>query len=270
MKYSKEFEDAVNFAKDQNLFLGYGNPNGKILMIGKEHYFNHNHKQDTKEFYQEIINSRNEDNRKNIHSWETNIKENYEFNWNIKIESYLDNSNALTAWWNQKNKQDKNGNGGTSNTYLHYQKIYQNVFLNSNTQSNINFQREIFTTELNDVPSGRSYNLLELKKMRTESIEKRKDLFRKHFFRTFPVVIIASGHYPRDYNFDIEDIFKVKFFEETKIVGKSWYNLHYSSDGKRMLIHTRQLSTSVSNELITSLSNEIKEFLNRLSKTENQ
>ncbi len=266
MNYSREFKDAVSFANEHNLFLGYGNPNGKILMIGKEHYFDHNHKQDTKEFYEEILNSRNKENRNNIHSWETNIKENYEFDWNARRESFLDNSNALTAWWNQKNKQDRNGNGGTSNTYLHYQKIYQNVFLNGNTHSNINFQREIFTSELNDVPSGRSYNLLELKKLRTESIEKRKDLFRKDFFRTFPVVIIASGHYPRDYNFDIEDIFGVKFFEETKIVGKSWYNLHYSSYRKRMLIHTRQLSTSVSTELITSLSNEIKEFLNRLSK----
>lgn len=263
MEYTEEFKDVVDFAKEKKLFLGYGNPNGKILMIGKEHFFNHNHPQNTEEFYNEIVYARITENKNNVFSWAENIKEGYQFDWNSELEGYLDNSNALTAWWNQKNKNDRNGNGGTSNTYFNYQKIYQNVFLNGEKQSNINFQKECFITELNDVPSGKSYNFLELKKLRIDSINRRKELFKTSFFESFPITIIASGHYPRDYNFDIEDVFKVTFCGKTTVVGKSWYNLHYSTDKKRLLIHTRQLSTSVGTDLIEALSNEIRDFLKK-------
>src|SRR5690606_26067991 len=204
-------------------------------------------------FYDEIIRARKNENTNNILSWDSNIKEKYQFDWNSKINGFLDSSNALTAWWNQRNIQDKNENGGTSNTYLHYQKVYQNVFLNGEKQSHINFQKECFITELNDVPSGRSYNFPKLKELREESINTRKKLFNKSFFKSFPVVIIASGHYPRDYNFDIENIFEVDYIGKPIVVGNSWYNLHYSKDKQRLVIHTRQLSTSVPNDLINAL-----------------
>lgn len=265
MKYTVEFKQTVEFAKEKNLFLGYGNPNGKILMIGKEHYFKHNYEKNTEKFYDEIIRARNNENTNNILSWDSNIKEKYQFDWNSKINGFLDSSNALTAWWNQRNLQNrqlKNGqwNEGTSNTYFNYQKIYQNVFLNGEKQTHINFQKECFITELNDVPSGRSYNFPKLKELREESINNRKKLFNKSFFKSFPVVIIASGHYPRDYNFDIENIFEVDYIGKPIVVENSWYNLHYSKDKKRLVIHTRQLSTSVSNKLIEDLSNKVKDF----------
>lgn len=79
--------------------------------------------------------------------------------------------------------------------------------------------------------------------------------------KSFPVTIIASGHYPKEYDFDIEKIFDVTWTGETIKVDRSWYNLHYSADKKRLLIHTRQLSTSVSNKLIEALSREVKDFL---------
>lgn len=263
MNYSEEFQDTVNFSKEKNLFLGYGNPNGKILIIGKEHYFKHKPKEDTDEFYKEILNAREAENHNNITSWENNIRENFEPEWNPNQEHFCDNSNAFTAWWNQKNKQDKNSNGGTSNTYLHYQKLYQNVFLDGKKEEKINFQKEFFNTELNDLPAKKDYNLQRLKELKKGFIEDRKDLFQLPFFKSFPVVIIASGHYSRDYNFDLEKIFEVEWSKETIVVGKSWYNLHKSTDGKRLLIHTRQLSTSVTTDLINALSNEVKAFLKK-------
>ena len=86
-------------------------------------------------------------------------------------------------------------------------------------------------------------------------------MLKKTFFKSFPVTIIASGHYPKEYDFDIEETFGVTWTGEAIKVGGSWYNLHYSADKKRLLIHTRQLSTSVSNKLIEALSREIKDFL---------
>lgn len=268
MKYSEDFKDAVNYCKKNDLFLGYGNPNGKILIIGKEHYFNHSVKENSPEFYEEILKTRETENLNNILSWEENYINNFKPEWNPNQEYYCNNSNAFTAWWNQKNIQNNDKNGGTSNTYLHYQKLYQNIFLEGQKEQRINFQKEFFNSELNDLPAKKDFNLPELIKWKNKFIMERKKLFNHSFFKTFPVVIVAAGHYPSKYNFDIEDIFDVDFIGETKMIGKSWYNIHYNKDKNqkdRLLIHTRQLSTSVSNELIEALSIEIKTFLEKNS-----
>ena len=34
--YTQAFKEAVAYCKANNLFVGYGNPNGKVLVIGKE------------------------------------------------------------------------------------------------------------------------------------------------------------------------------------------------------------------------------------------
>lgn len=97
MEYTDKFSNAVKYAKQKNLFLGSGNPNGKILIIGKEHYFHHNHKENTKEFYEEIIRSRKIENTNNVLSWENNIKNNFTPDWSHNEDFSHDNSNALTA-----------------------------------------------------------------------------------------------------------------------------------------------------------------------------
>lgn len=91
-------------------------------------------------------------------------------------------------------------------------------------------------------------------------------MFREDFFKSFPVILVAAGHYPKDYNFDLEEIFGVSWVNETHTIDKQWYNLHYSSDKKRLLIHTRQLSTSVSNSLVDAISTVIKDFLESQSR----
>jgi hypothetical protein len=171
-------------------------------------------------------------------------------------------------YWNQRNLQNKklkNGdwNFGTSNTYLQYQKIYQNIFNDSVKQENINFQKEFFLTELNDLIAKKDYNFNRLKELKQDFISKREVLFNLPFFKSFPIIIIASGHYSKQFNFNIEKTFEVEWTKETLPVGKSWINLHYStnSKNKKLLIHTRQLSTSVESELITKISDLIKDFL---------
>lgn len=271
MKYSEEFKKAVNFSKVNNLFLGYGNPIGKILMVGKEQYYDSKEIPDSDKFYDDLLEVRKQENQKNINCWIKNVKDNFSPTWNIFMTREEINSNAYTNYWNQRNVQNKklkNGewNFGTSNTYLHYQKIYQNVFLNGENESNINFQKEFFITELNDLLAKKDYNFKRLKELKKDFISKRENLFREDFFRSFPVVIIASGHYSRDFSFDIEDVFDVEYIGKPTEIGNSWYNLHHSKDGskKRLLIHTRQLSTSVSSELTKELSTVIKNFLEDL------
>lgn len=270
MEYSEKFKEAIDFSKDNKLFLGYGNPNGKILMIGKEQYYKCLKPLDTDEFYQELLEKRNEVNQINISSWLKNIDEKFIPEWNYNLDSNIINSNPQTIFWNQRNIPNrfseikKEWNFGTSNTYLHYQKIYQNVFLDGVKETNINFQKEFFISELNDLLAEQDFNFKRLKKLKQDFISKRENLFKLSFFRSFPVVIIASGHYSKDFDFDIQDVFDIEYVGKTTEIGNSWYNLHYSGDGKRMLIHTRQLSTSVSTDLIEALSNEIKNFIKDL------
>ena len=82
------------------------------------------------------------------------------------------------------------------------------------------------------------------------------------FFKEFPIVIVAANDYPRRYQIDLEKTFDVQWEGKTTEVGeKNWYNLHFSKDNKRILIHTRQLSNSFSKELIPAIVKEAKKFL---------
>jgi len=265
MNYSNEFKEALKFAEKENIYLGSGNPNGKILMIGKEHYFDHKEEINSDAFYEEILQFRKNDIENNLNSWKNNIETAFIPEWNPNLNIEIINNNSFTIHWNQKNKNNRiinnQGNGGTSNTYINYQKIYQNIFSERVKEVNINFQKEFFLSELNDLPSKKSFNLIKLNEFRNQFINKRKDLFKKDFFKSFPVVIIAAGHYPVDFNFNIEEIFDVKWIGETTKVGNAWYNIHFNEDKTRILIHTRQLSTSVSNDLIEAISVKISNFL---------
>lgn len=41
--YSAEFKQALDYCKEHKLFLGFGNLNAKILILGKEHFSNHSY-----------------------------------------------------------------------------------------------------------------------------------------------------------------------------------------------------------------------------------
>src|SRR5690606_18609756 len=136
---------------------------------------------DTDEFYDDLLQKREEVNLKNAESWLQNIEQEFQPNWDLKIEGFLDDSNALTAWWNQRNipnRKLKNGgwNSGTSNTYLHYQRIYQDVFLNGEKQDHINFQKNFFITEMNDLLAEKDFSFRRLKSLKREFIEEREKL----------------------------------------------------------------------------------------------
>ena len=98
----------------------------------------------THEFYDEILSAREKGNKKNIAGWEQNILNAFQPNFG-EIKFPLRDKNPEIAWYFQNNKGNrklKNGkyNNGTSGTYLSYQKIFQNVFLNGQKQAQITFQ----------------------------------------------------------------------------------------------------------------------------------
>ena len=256
--YTEKFKQVVQYCKENNLFVGYGNPNGKVLVIGKEAA--HIGKEETTE---NLEKKKEELFQSNVSQWEhilsTNEVPNYDG------ERPISHENPLYAYGNQFNKKDvrKEGkpyNGGTSSTYLNYEKLYEQLFLQGEKLKKINFQKEFFITEFSDYPTKESYKNEDIEALRKQSIEERKPLFALPFFKEFPIVIVAAGDYPDLYHIDLEKTFNVIFKKEIK-VGRDRYFLHFSKDNKRILIHTRQLSNSFSRELIPAIASEAKKFL---------
>lgn len=256
--YTEKFKQVVQYCKENNLFVGYGNPNGKVLVIGKEaaHVAKEDLADHLEKKKEELLQS-------NVAQWEhilsTGEVPNYDG------ERPISDENPLYAYGNQFNKKDirKEGkpyNGGTSDTYTKYEKLYEQLFLQGEKLKKINFQKEFFITELSDYPTKESYNDKEIEALRQQSIEERKPLFALPFFKDFPIVIVAAGDYPSRYQIDLEQTFDVVYKGEIE-VRKDRYFLHFSKDNKRILIHTRQLSNSVSDELIAAIASEAKKFL---------
>ena len=251
--YTQAFKEAVAYCKANNLFVGYGNPNGKVLVIGKEaaHIPQEETTENLEKKKEELFQS-------NVSQWEhilsTNEVPNYDG------ERPISHENSLYAYGNQYNSWDKSKKGGTSRTYLNYEKLYEQLFLQGEKLEKINFLKEFFITEFSDYPTKESYKNEDIEALRKQSIEERKPLFAVSFFKEFPIIIVAAGNYPSCYHINLEQTFDIVFQKEIK-VGRDRYFLHFSKDNKRILIHTRQLSNSFSKKLIPAIAAEAKKFL---------
>lgn len=156
-------------------------------------------------------------------------------------------------------------NGGTSDTWYKYQKLYNKVF-NSNSKE-IVFHNSFFITELNANTS--SYSKNQNPENRKISINDRiGNFFISDFIQSFPIIILASSHYTRDHDIDICKLFNVEFQKPTIQIEsnpKQWYNLHTNKEGEKakLVIHTRQLSMDIKDKLLEEIANEIKSFANK-------
>ncbi|WLD25062.1 hypothetical protein NU10_06745 [Flavobacterium dauae] len=77
MEYTEDFIEAAYVAKTENLFLVYGNPNGKILLIDMEQNYNSAEVLDSEKYYEDLLRNRTEINQKNANDWFKNIGENF-------------------------------------------------------------------------------------------------------------------------------------------------------------------------------------------------
>lgn len=257
MNYSEEFKKLVSKSdpNNNNDYIGTGNPNAKILIVGKEC----------------AINSEIEKNQlkgeveENIIKWINNIK-----NPNTIIENWngdSNNINPLFPYKGQKfniyNEKRNSGKGGTSSTWYYYQKLYNKIKeTTQNLHTEINFHDDVFITELNANPSN--YSKDQNKEIRKNSIKERSNIFFKSdFIQNFPIVILATSHYTREHNIDICKLFDVDFIGITNLIDENtqqWYNIHINKEKTKLLIHTKQLSMNISDKLLDKIANEIKLF----------
>lgn len=258
--YSANFVEALEYCKQNNLYLGEGNPNAKILIIGKESGLN----AEDRSCFQ---------------------KSNSEFDWIVDFSKNTAKNNINSL----KNNYLQNGLSKLKNdipynlTWSNYQRLVSLIYgikeqdIPRGGKGNWEFLNKCFITELSQIRLPKS-NYLGKKGIpdfiKRESIKERAKLFHLSFFRQFPIVIIASGPDYIDsgkykYDFNIQRDFAIKYIKTVDLkednVKKRWYNIHKDNNA-RIIIHTRQLSVQREPnrslyKLINAIAQECKEFI---------
>lgn len=230
------FNDLIETCESNHMYLGWGNPNAQVLFVGKEAALD-----EKPIWYLQQTN---------------NLKEYANGRKDISFKRY---------------KQDDPHIFLSVHTWSKYQKLHDFIFPNINRETNVmKFEENIFVTEMSDNPSKRT-NKAQKKTNFKEELKKRKSLFfTKPYIKSFSVVVLACSGYILNYGEEketreIDNIFDVKYkcsFQTKTTKKPQSFHVHLSDDGKRLVIHTNQLSGSAaSTELLEKLGEVIKTHL---------
>ncbi|MDR0229869.1 MAG: hypothetical protein LBI72_12525 [Flavobacteriaceae bacterium] len=230
--FKTSFKEFVNHGCNKDFFIGTGNPNASILLVGRESAIDPN---DSFGMNQYSANAR---------TWQNHCDNN-----TCEVLEYIvQQGDSLSKGWG-------------SNTWSKYQKLLDLVRQKS-THRKVDFLRYAFTTEINDAPSLRTSMALK------DSLKQRKELFKNtDFIQEFPIVILACSNYfvNSGDTMEINNVFGVEYANICKIYTKyNWFYVHYNSDKTKMVIHTRNLNSNVKSELLEDLAILIKDHLNKL------
>ena len=237
MARNKLFDEYLIECKSRKEWCGLGNPDSHILIVGKEPY-----KENLVEDTEEIRKLLQED---------YDICENHIFGTGVR----------------KKNP-----------TWNNYQKIIEKVFLHKDFNPNVySFEECAFTTELNTMFRPQA----QLDEKTVKNINERLFFFKEsEFINSFPVILLACGNFISndeergflinntfDVEFDVEPDSKGKLKGEHKDGYKSghwFYTHHRKKDGKRLVIHTRQLSNLFDYRILDDMADIIREHLIKL------
>lgn len=265
MKYPEEFNQLVDKCIKHKQFVGFGSPTSEILIIGKEVSTDTDTDSNTP---LEIQNS--ESIKRNANDWKNNIINEIEsrdvkkWDYNPDIELCDIDNNPLFPWKGTIKKQ-------TSDTWKKYQKLHDIIYngkINSDNSIEVSFLDNFFITEMNQNAS-RTTNAAQNKSDFIENLEFRKEkIIDTDYFKRFPVVILACSNYIWNVENDrqITNIFDVKFDKEFSYSSQNKYRTHYNESGKRLVIHTRQLSMAVLDNMLIGMGNLIRNHLDKISK----
>ncbi|MCG8858543.1 hypothetical protein [Tenacibaculum finnmarkense] len=232
MTYKKDFKELIEIGLKNNQYIGLGNPNAKILFVGKEAGM---------PIGSEIIHG-------SANSWK---------------DKKIDYSNRFMPENNIKDFRQ---------TWQKYQKLYDKILDEleikyEKEEYEITFIENVFTTELSNLVAPTTNEAKKLDGFKIE-LEKRKDLFWKSdFIKNFPIVVImaSDNSYIETYKGEVCELFHVKF-DELKYAKSDKIWSHYSNNNKpKLVIHTRQLTNGASNELIDQITQLITKFIKQNS-----
>lgn len=227
------FIDLVYSDENKQNYIGMGNPNARILIIGREPAHDLNTQVGREAFFQ--------DQELNRVNWKNLIE-------NRPIEGCC---NPRRPFPNQKCLRANGDNDGTASTWVWYQKLIDLVlgreYDRPYSLRPLDFHDFCFHT---DISAAAAKNLATTeRKAKESSIEERsRDLFSHAFFRQFPIIILGIGtdvgkYVPLDWcgnvlGFPPNEV--EKGFDEYKKEPMLWVNR--DSKGCRILIHTQCLS----------------------------
>jgi len=255
---NKLFENLVK--NSQEKFIGYGNPNAAVLIIGKECAYD----QTLTAFYDLTF-------RQNREQWLEMFD--HPEKWDVEqIPSWFspfpdaEKFSPLFPFKGEKftiNRKSSKCVQGTSTTWYNYQKLIDRIYPHLRTserssKDEINFLQHCFITEFSDICSRYSSKNPQVEL----AIKRRTAKFFNHpFFTSFPIIIVACGHYIREYGhiIDLQKLFDVQY----RGLQGDWYNLH-QGNGK-IVIHTKQLSINISNDLLDAVAKECRALLSELN-----
>lgn len=253
MNYSKEFNDLLNNAiwnKNEH-FVGYGNPDATILVIGKECAIDINSEWGKKGYEEEYL--------KNFYLWQKQISKGEIINWieNPKLEWSIFHPRA--PFYGQRfviEKRNKDGEiisgkGGTSSTWYNYQKLIniireQGKLSSQANITTIDFYEDCFITELNELCRPNDNNMIPSEKqMIKDNIRNRFDLMKatNSFWSHFQTVILACGPYADALRADKQLLFDI--FGDANVISMV--------EGRKI----PQLSICISDHLLEEIANQV-------------
>ncbi|RMB56345.1 hypothetical protein EAX61_14765 [Dokdonia sinensis] len=241
MTYPDNFKDLVKL----ETYIGTGNPNSQILIVGKEVATDI---EDGKHKELEVKNL--ESFNKNNIDWLQNINNNVS---QIDIPVWRmenDDNNPLYAFKGASITKE-------GHTWRKYQKLNDYIFDKISNEV-INFQENIFITEMSTLPAKTTGKAQKRAEFKQKLQERKETFFKSSFIQDFSIVVLACSNYIS--GSEITDIFNVDFIEE-KGRGTQKYWIHWNKDKTKIVLHTRQLSANVSNDLLKGIAREVQHFL---------
>jgi len=235
MEYNENFIEMLNSLDDYET-IGLGNPNSKILFVGKEAGINIDYNEDleqVKERLKELDGS--------ALKWKSNE---FDYSYNPKELKEL------------------------SDTWQNYQQLFANIYEEEKKSQYATFLKKVFTTEMSNLPS-KTTDKARRNPFFKEELIKRKSIFLKtDFIQSFPVVVLACSDYivNNDKSREIDNIFGVKYSGDCKEYSKgNSFFIHYNDERTKLVIHTRQLSANVNNDLLLDIGKLIQNHLQDLN-----
>ncbi|RZJ34725.1 MAG: hypothetical protein EOO51_08335 [Flavobacterium sp.] len=232
------FNDFIEKCIVHNQYVGLGNPNSKILLVGKE----------------AGIPIGIESYHGSGSSWKEN-------NYSIRFpaESKLRNFNHT---WQKYQKL--------------YELILNRLTIKETVEKldkyEITFVENVFTTELSNLHAPNTKDAKSQADFSSELIKRKEQFWKDSFIDNFPIVIIfgTDNKYIETYPGEVCELFDVEFSEMITISKSEKIWVHYSKDisarvHPRLVIHTRHVTYGASSELFERIAEIVATFANRNS-----
>ena len=121
---------------------------------------------------------------------------------------------------------------------------------------------------MSEIPQKNTRNASKNIEFKPKLIKRKIDFFKSKFIQDFPVIVLACSNYITPT--EIYEIFDVafeiggKYPDDDSTSMQSHFWIHYNKDKNnkpKLVIHTRQLSVDVSNELLKEMGKVIRNHL---------